>query len=64
MARIPGTNDLLTPLAQEVLDALAEHYGLARNSVIEMLLRDRARDLGYLSPPHPLDSPDEVASPL
>lgn len=40
------TTFAMTQKADDLLAALAEYYGISRTSVLEMIVRDRARDLG------------------
>lgn len=40
------TTFAMSQKADEFLAKLADHYGISRTSVLEMIIRDRARDLG------------------
>jgi hypothetical protein len=40
------TTMLLTPEAKQLLEALAKKYGISQTALLEMILRDRARQEG------------------
>ncbi len=45
MTVTPHTSYRLSAEAREMLDKLAEHYGLNRTSILEWLIREKARTL-------------------
>jgi hypothetical protein len=42
------TSFTLTPRTKDVLEAIAEYYGLTRTAAVEMMVRDRGRELGII----------------
>lgn len=49
------TSFSLTKRGKTLLGQLAEYYGTNNTAVVEMLIRDRARQVGLLSAPSPDD---------
>lgn len=52
--KLRQTNVRLSSLGNKLLDTLVEYHGVTKTAVIDMLLRDRARDLGLLVSPEPV----------
>lgn len=52
--KLRQTNVRLSPLGNRLLDVLVEYHGVNKTAVIDMLLRDHARDLGLLANPMPV----------
>jgi hypothetical protein len=42
----PYFNTRLTPEGISLVELLLQHYGISQSAVIEILVRDRARELG------------------
>lgn len=42
----PAFNTRLTPEGLRLVQLLVAHYGISQSAVIEILVRDRARELG------------------
>jgi hypothetical protein len=47
-------NIRMSPMGQQILMRLEEHYGTSRTGLFELLLREEARRLGILVGPPPL----------
>ena len=58
--KLRQTNVRLSSLGNELLDALMEYYGVTKTAVIDMLLRDHARDVGLLVSPEPVAALEAV----
>lgn len=54
------TSFTLSHLCNSLLDALSEWHGISKSSVLEMLVRERARSEGIL-PDNPLEGTDHVS---
>ena len=53
----PRTAVRLTPMDKSLLAALSAHYGLTTSATIRLLIREQARDFGYLAGAMPVDAP-------
>jgi antitoxin component of RelBE/YafQ-DinJ toxin-antitoxin module len=43
-------NVRISDLGKNIMSALQDHYGISQAAVVEMLLRDKAREVGMLGP--------------
>ena len=58
--KLRQTNVRLSPLGNELLDGLAEYYGTNKTAVVDLLLREKGRDLGMIGPPPVVSSLEEL----
>lgn len=56
------TSFRLSQRAHRLMERLSTHYGLSKTGVIELLLRNHAREIGMLSGPEKIDGGDATAS--
>lgn len=60
--KLRQTNVRLSPLGNRLLDTLVEYHGVNKTAVLDMLLRDGARDLGLLVAPEPVAALEAVVT--
>lgn len=62
--KLRQTNIRLSQLGNELLDGLAEYYGTNKTAVVDLLLREKGRDLGMIGPPPVVSSASDMEDTL
>lgn len=53
-------NIRISDLGKDLVVRLAEHYGLSQAGVLEMIIREKAREIGMLVGPAKIERPDTL----